>query len=270
MIDKREKAKVSPEAKAKGGTIGVIPDNGVRVHEILSALATAGEVRTPGEIPSCPQWSVNDYRRFIEDRMSDADKAHFITHSEGCDICQQGLGIVCEEIARQRDTAENERLFRRTRQVLDQFLVPREGPVTIVARLFKGAVELLSFAGSVLQMPTLQPVRGEASSALNNTPLLLEKEFSEPPLSVQLSLMPDQGSDLLLGFSVFDREQGEFRVGLVVEVDNEKEVGEGMWQSITDDDGTASLTLPTPGRYRLRLIPEESPLTPLEFMLTLE
>ncbi len=288
MTDKREKTIVisafknmrppltyprnenGPNVNDEGCPNNAFSGDSLPAYEIFATLASSGVDWKPEEIPSCNEWSTHDYRRFIEGAMLDSDKARFIHHSEGCDCCQQGLGIVSEEIVRQRDAAENERLFRRAMHIFDQCAVPQDGPVALVVRLCQGAMELLSFAGSVLQMPTLQPVRGELNPALESKLLLLEKEFDKPPLSVQLSLCPEQGADLRLGLSVFDREHVGFLAGLQIEVDDENKAGERKWHAITDEDGTASLTLPTPGRYRLRLITEESLLTPLEFALAIE
>lgn len=285
MTDKREKTKVRSANKDKSQALthssneaipqindercpnNVLPGDGLLTHEIFTTLVSSGVDWKPDEIPSCPEWSPHDYRCFIEGVMTDADKARFVTHSEGCESCRQGLGIVCEEIARQRDAAENERFLHRALHILDQNLIPKEGPVELVVRLCKGVMELLAFAGSVLQMPTLQPVRGEAPPVLDSAPLLLEKEFDEPPLSVQLSLRPDQEAYLRLDLSVFDREQEKFSAGLTIEMKDENEIGGRRWHAITDGDGTASLILPTPGRYRLHLITEDLLHTPLEFAL---
>jgi len=137
--------KTGPNVNDEGYPDNAFSDESLPAHKIFATLASGGVDWKPEEIPSCIEWSPHDYRHFIEGTMSDSDKVRFIAHSEGCEYCQQGLGIVSEEIAKQRDATENERLFCRAMHIFDQCAVPLEGPVTLVVRLCREAVCWFSY-----------------------------------------------------------------------------------------------------------------------------
>jgi hypothetical protein len=195
----------------------------------------------------CDRYSVKDYDLYVSKQMPEAEAERFEEHCWNCSACLQGISKSQERYDQQLEKVEDEYLFRKTLEFMDQLEGRnKENLMDIIVRTSKHILELISTTGELLSTPDLVPVRGGADFSEEGVTLRVIKELADPPFSLQASLRHSRtGTGIELTLSLFDRVSDEFCSDVAVALSGPAT----EFSQLTDENGTVTFALESPGDY---------------------
>ena len=206
-------------------------------------------------IGACKCYSPIDYLRYVEGTMSPESIRSFEDHCRDCISCLKG-------VAESQEKSENEFLFKKTMGLLDKL---EKNVISVVIEKTKDFLKVIKTTGEMLRTPAALPLRGESAVPKEEQAIRIIKEFSSPPVSIQVSFEKYKiDGEILLNISAFDRDCEEFipDVEITLEGPNIKE------EAICNEHGEATFVIKTPGKYRANLQADESHLATLNITIT--
>lgn len=184
------------------------------IQQLLAVLAASRKDPIADPKDSCGRYSPMDYQTYVDGRMPAPEEVSFEEHCVECPSCLENIYMYYQEKNLLQESTENEQLLARTCNLLDDYEPsPTQNIFTLVFDVSKKALDLISTTGTLLAFPEPVQVRGESTDQALQPTLRVVQEFSNPALSVQVSLMSSDELNVTVLMSVFDQDGDCFLLG---------------------------------------------------------
>ena len=230
-----------------------------KLVRLLGSSAKKEISKEMGERTPCNQFGDSDYRSYIKGEKSLQDMDLFVKHCEECQSCLREIVNLHEARVKEQEQLEDELLLAKTVEFLD-FLDKKENGIKenlldIVIKAARNAVEIVSTTGELLQ--ALQPVNARATDdKVESEPLRIIKEFSTPPLSVQVSVVQGETAGSIgLTVSLYNLDADDFLSRKAVYISASGQT----WESTSNASGEVYFNITQPDVYEVAIGDKEKP-----------
>ncbi len=197
--------------------------------------------RLSGNI-KCGSYNFTNYYMYINNQMNNTEAEKFEHHCETCSQCLRGIYLSSHKKKLEIDINENKYLFHKSIAVLDKLDRQKnyQNIIDIFLKISDNVLSVIKTSGEILSNNVPAAVRGTTIKTDNINSLEIIKDFSDPPLSVQITILPQEsGDELILRLSLFQTVLNEFMDNTQITVDDRIIEAEYF----TDENGQAEITL---------------------------